>query len=339
MTGSANDRFLMRSVRSGMPNSINTQLDPQMLINRRIENHEKRIKNENKNNKVIYEIGARVRLQDVKTKLFSQNGTVIEQRNTDSGTIVSYVIKTDRGRITTRHRKFMRRLEIENDPTIRSNNTNLDTPDIPVADSDILKTDATSAQYSGPKATDQADSEVVVKRRSSRIKARGIGKGVSKLKVSKVNTASINTSSMGSSCSSQLEELKTKNKRLENRIALYEKGITDKSIHASQTNFGLLTIANEDNTECSCNSSGSLFGVMEIVAVLMAVLFVLYILYGCVGRYIIYRRNMREKRRNKLLLEVETRMGKVAGDAAIEMSPCQKLHVPDYQTKEATFDH
>ena len=80
---------------------------------------------------------------------------------------------------------------------------------------------------------------------------------------------------MGSSCSSQLEELKTKNKKLENRIALYEKGITDKSIHASQTNFGLLTIANEDNTECGCNSSGSLFGVMEIVAVLMAVLFVL----------------------------------------------------------------
>ena len=126
-----------------------------------------------------------------------------------------------------------------------------------------------------------------MKRRSSRIKARGIGKGVSKLKVSKVNTASIYSSSMGSSCSSQLEELKTKNKKLENRIALYEKGITDKSIHASQTNFGLLTIANEDNNECGCNSSGSLFGVMEIVAVLMAVLFILYILYGCAGRYII----------------------------------------------------
>ena len=147
-----------------------------MLINRRIENHEKRIKNENKTNKVIYEIGARVRLQDVKTKLFSQNGTVIEQRTNDSGTIFSYVIKTDRGRITTRHRKFMRKLETENDPIIRSNNTNLD---IPAADSDILKNDATSAQCSELKATDQADSnddsrEEVVKRRSGRIKARGI---------------------------------------------------------------------------------------------------------------------------------------------------------------------
>ena len=132
---------------------------------------------------------------------------------------------------------------------------------------------------------------------------------------------------------------KGKNKRLENRIALYEKGITDKSIHASQTNFGLLTIANEDNTECSCNSSGSLLGVIEIVAVLMACIFILYIMYGCVGRYVIHRRNMREKRKKQLLLEVETRMGKVAGDAAIEMSPCQKVHVPDYHTKEATFDH
>ena len=53
MTGSANDRFLMRSVRSCMPNSINPQLDPQMLINRRIENHEGRIKNKKRNNKVI----------------------------------------------------------------------------------------------------------------------------------------------------------------------------------------------------------------------------------------------------------------------------------------------
>ena len=66
----------------------------------------------------------------------------------------------------------MRRLEIENDPTITS--TNLDTPDVLVADTDILKTDATSTQYSGLKAT---YSEVVLKHRSSQIKARGICKG------------------------------------------------------------------------------------------------------------------------------------------------------------------
>ena len=162
MTGSANDRFLMRSVRnSNIPNSINNQIDPNMLIKRRIENHEKRIKNENKSNKVIYDIGDRVRLQDVKTKEFSRNGTVIEQRKTDSGTIVSYIIKTDRGRITTRHRKFLRRLEIENDPII---NTDLDNLDVMVDDTDILRPDETATRHSGRKA----DSELVGKRYSGR---------------------------------------------------------------------------------------------------------------------------------------------------------------------------
>ena len=42
---------------------------------------------------------------------------------------------------------------------------------------------------------------------------------------------------MGQSCSSQLKEAQVKNKQLEGRIRLYEQSITDKSIHASQTNF------------------------------------------------------------------------------------------------------
>ena len=50
MTGSANDRFLMRSVRSLLPNSIDPQLDPKELIRRRILNHEGKIKNKNQNN-------------------------------------------------------------------------------------------------------------------------------------------------------------------------------------------------------------------------------------------------------------------------------------------------
>ena len=97
MTGSANDRFLNRSIRSLLPNSIDPNLNPKELIKRRILNHENRITNKNKNNKVIYDIGARVRLQQVKTKEFSILGTVIEQRVTDSGVIVSYLIKTDLG--------------------------------------------------------------------------------------------------------------------------------------------------------------------------------------------------------------------------------------------------
>ena len=69
MTGSTNDRFLMRNVRSLLPNSIDPQLDPKELIRRRILNHEDKIKNKNRNNKVIYKVGSRVRLQDMKSKL------------------------------------------------------------------------------------------------------------------------------------------------------------------------------------------------------------------------------------------------------------------------------
>ena len=135
MTGSTNDRFLMRSVRALLPNSIDPQLDPKELIRRRILNHEGKIKNKNQNNKVIYEVGSRVRLQDVKSKLFSTFGTVLEQRTTDSGNIVSYIIKCDQGHTTTRHRKFMRKLAPEHDPRAINDNdcTNLDK-----ADQDIL---------------------------------------------------------------------------------------------------------------------------------------------------------------------------------------------------------
>merc|ERR1711888_544983 len=109
-----------------------------MLINKRIEKHEKRIKNKNKTNKVIYPVRARVRIQNAKTKLFDTNGTILEPRWTDSQEIVSYIIRTDRGKLTTRHRKYIRQLEPVNDPKITNKNnfTNLDTP---AADPDILE--------------------------------------------------------------------------------------------------------------------------------------------------------------------------------------------------------
>ena len=56
MTGSANDRFLLRSVRSNMPSSINNKIKPQELINRRIEKHEARMKDKNKR-KIVYTVG------------------------------------------------------------------------------------------------------------------------------------------------------------------------------------------------------------------------------------------------------------------------------------------
>ena len=67
-TGLANDRFMGRSIRSLLPNSYDPNLNTGNLIECRIDNHERRITKKNKTNKIIYDIGAKVRLQDVKTK-------------------------------------------------------------------------------------------------------------------------------------------------------------------------------------------------------------------------------------------------------------------------------
>ena len=67
-SGSNNERFLGWSVRSCLPNSIDPTLNTKELIERRIERHEHRMtKTRNKNkNKVIYQPGDRVMLQNVR---------------------------------------------------------------------------------------------------------------------------------------------------------------------------------------------------------------------------------------------------------------------------------
>ena len=130
MTGSENDRFLLRSVRnSNIPTSITKELDPGKLISRRILNHEKRILNENRTNKVIYDVGQRVRIQNVKTKLFDKFGTIKKQRVADDGSIVSYVIRKDDGWKSYRHRRHLRKLEPEHDPLENTNLSEVDESD------------------------------------------------------------------------------------------------------------------------------------------------------------------------------------------------------------------
>ena len=103
-------------------NSINNDLDSGKLINRRI----------------IYEVGERVQIQDVKTKLFDKYGTITKQRKTDEGSIVSYVIEKDNGREAIRHRRFLRKLQTEHDPF---KITNLNDGDEDTADDEILDDD------------------------------------------------------------------------------------------------------------------------------------------------------------------------------------------------------
>ena len=51
-------------------------MNTEELIYKRIKNHEGRIKNKNKMNKLVYMPGDRVRLQNIRTKDFNLTGTV-----------------------------------------------------------------------------------------------------------------------------------------------------------------------------------------------------------------------------------------------------------------------
>ena len=123
-TGSANERFFGRSIRSRMPNSVNPEIESAELINRRIEKHDNRIKGKNKTNKILYKVGERVRLQNVANKEWVLKGTIDLLRTTDDGRVVSYDIITDKGYMTTRNRRYLRPLHPEHDPKLQKTDTN-----------------------------------------------------------------------------------------------------------------------------------------------------------------------------------------------------------------------
>merc|ERR1711867_75275 len=115
-TGSANERFLRRSVRNtNIPTVIKKKVDPTQLVKKRIINHENRMMSKNTTNKVIYNVGDRVMIQNVKNKLFERFGTITKQRRADSGEVVSYEILENDGWKSFCHKKHLRRLQPEHD--------------------------------------------------------------------------------------------------------------------------------------------------------------------------------------------------------------------------------
>ena len=127
---------------------------------------------------------------------------------------------------------------------------------------------------------------------------------------------------MGGSCSSDLDETRKENKQLKNRIMLYEAGITDSSIHASQTNIGLLNLSSESNSECTCSSSW--ISIIEVVGILMVLFITVYILYGWSCRYLTYRKGENERRKAKLLAEMKKSIGMDREETRLELSHCDK---------------
>ena len=116
-----------------------------------------------------------------------------------------------------------------------------------------------------------------------------------------------NSLSMGGSCSSELAAEKKKTKQLEARIKLYEAGITNSSLHemhSSQTNIGLLNVATENNTNgCDCSST-SLWGVLEVLALLVVCVLFLYIAYNCLVSYCTRKKMAKEKQHRRLVEHV-----------------------------------
>merc|ERR1712055_296242 len=105
------------------------------LIERRIQKHDDRIKNKKKTKKILYDIGQRVRLQNISTRDWELKGTIDQIRTADDGRVVSYDVFTDRNHMTTRHRRYLRPLHKDHDPKIPK--TKNDTDNVDTADDEI----------------------------------------------------------------------------------------------------------------------------------------------------------------------------------------------------------
>ena len=81
-----------------------------MMKNRALQ-HQKRVEKKGRKPKEIYEIGERVLVQDVASRQWTKEGTVISLRQSQDGTVVSYLLDIN-GFETARHRKYMRKLNL-----------------------------------------------------------------------------------------------------------------------------------------------------------------------------------------------------------------------------------
>ena len=112
--GSPIARFLGRNCRGAIPNSLDRNGNWQAMMDNRARQHQLRVDKKGKTPKEMYEIGEKVLVQDVATRQWSKEGTVISIRTAMDGTVVSYVLDIN-GYETARHRKFLRKLVLPND--------------------------------------------------------------------------------------------------------------------------------------------------------------------------------------------------------------------------------
>ena len=112
--GSAITRFLGRGIRGALPNSLNRSIDWQNQIQARGEARQNRVRKMERTvgKKEKFTMGENVRLQDLKSKKWTSNGTITDIRTSAERTIASYEIETSDGLVTTRHRKYIQKIPI-----------------------------------------------------------------------------------------------------------------------------------------------------------------------------------------------------------------------------------
>ena len=88
--GSPIARFLGRNTRGAIPNSLDRNINWTMMMKNRAL--QKRVEKKGKKPKETYEIGERVLIQDVASHQWNKEGTVISLRQSQDGTVVSYLL-------------------------------------------------------------------------------------------------------------------------------------------------------------------------------------------------------------------------------------------------------
>ena len=105
--GSSLERFLGRSINTALPNSLAKSFGFEEAIRERAAVREKRWNKPERGTKLVFEVGELIKVQNPKTKIWDETGTVQAVRVACDGRILSYDILLSNGSVTVRHRKYM----------------------------------------------------------------------------------------------------------------------------------------------------------------------------------------------------------------------------------------
>ena len=96
-SGTPNERFFLRGIRSGLPNSFKKHLKADDLMKIRAAKQMKAAVKKGKMSADSFSVGDSVRIQDMKSKRWNRSGTIKESRTSNDGQEVSFVIQMENG--------------------------------------------------------------------------------------------------------------------------------------------------------------------------------------------------------------------------------------------------